>query len=89
MKLDDEFNNSKNYCDLVAKYDELSKNISFERAVVRENTRLPKEFVEEMIKFSSNQRKKKLFESYENSDLVKLIKEVKNLIFFYIIYYLS
>jgi len=45
--------------------------------VIKENTRLPKEFIDKMVNMTSNQIKKKIFESYENSDVVKLLKEVR------------
>lgn len=61
----------------IAKFEELSKNIIKEKQVLKENTRLPQEFIDSMIKMTSNQLKKKIFESYENSDVVKLLKEVK------------
>jgi len=57
----------------------LSKNINLDKQVNRENTRLPQEFINEMILFNSNQNKKRLFESYENSDVVKLLKELKEI----------
>ena len=60
----------------LAKFEELSKNIIKEKQIIKENTRLPQEFIDSMIKMTSNQLKKKIFESYENSDVVKLIKEV-------------
>ncbi len=72
MKLD-ESEHSK-----LAKFEELSKNIIIEKQVVKENTRLPQEFINSMMKMTSNQLKKKFFESYENSDIVKLLKEVIN-----------
>ncbi len=72
MKLKENYENAK-----LAKFEELSKNIIKQKQIVKENTRLPREFVDEMIKMTSNQIKKKIFESYENSDVVKLLKEVK------------
>lgn len=60
----------------LAKFEELSKNIIKEKQVVKENTRLSQEFIDSMVKMTSNQLKKKIFESYENSDVVKLLKEV-------------
>ncbi len=60
----------------LAKFEELSKNIIKEKQIIKENTRLPQEFIDSMIKMTSNQLKKKLFESYENSDVIKLLKEV-------------
>jgi len=72
LKLKENYENAK-----LAKFEELSKNIIKQKQIVKENTRLPREFVDEMIKMTSNQIKKKIFESYENSDVVKLLKEVK------------
>ena len=61
----------------LAKFEELNKNIILEKQVIKENTRLPQEFIDSMINTTSNSIKRKLFESYENSDVVKLLKEVK------------
>jgi len=72
----EEINEDENEKNKIAKFEELSKNINSNKKVIRENTRLPQEFINKMIQFNSNQNKKKLFESYENSDIVKLMKEV-------------
>ena len=78
---------NENINNKIIKFEELSKNINTEKQVIRENTRLPQEFVDNLIQFNSNQNKKKLFESYENSDIVKLMKEVRYII--YTIYNIS
>jgi hypothetical protein len=72
---------NENINNKIIKFEELSKNINTEKQVIRENTRLPQEFVDNLIQFNSNQNKKKLFESYENSDIVKLMKEVRYIIY--------
>lgn len=58
---------------------DLSENIKEERCVVKENTRLPENFVENMISLHNQKMKRRLFENYENSDLVKLMKEIKQI----------
>jgi len=56
--------------------DKFSKNITHDKAVIKENTRLPKNFIETLINKHSNKLRKKIYESYENSDVIKLLKEL-------------
>lgn len=56
--------------------DDLSRNITKDKEVVKENTRLPDNFIENLMEKSTHYLKRKIFESYENSDVVKLLKEV-------------
>jgi hypothetical protein len=58
--------------------DDLSSGIKSDKEVIKENTRLPNNFIETMTHLQNQRMKKKLFESYESSDLVKLLKEIKN-----------
>ena len=44
-----------------------------------ENTRLPINFVDILIKKHSQQVRQKIFEAYESSDVIKLLKELKEL----------
>jgi hypothetical protein len=53
-----------------------SINIINEKAIQPENTRLPEKFLESLIEKHSQKFKRKLYETYENSDVVKLLKEV-------------
>ncbi len=55
-------------------YSEKSKNIDLEKKILRENTRLPEDFIEEIEKRMN--KKPGSYESLENSDLVQLMKEV-------------
>jgi hypothetical protein len=56
--------------------DKFSKNIIHDKVVLKENTRLPKNFIETLINKHSNKLRKKIYESYENSDVIKLLKEL-------------
>jgi protein DGCR14 len=71
-----EMNNQTNTQDNMEKF---SKNISNEKAVSKENTRLPKNFIETLINKHSHKLRKKIYESYENSDVIKLLKELKEI----------
>jgi hypothetical protein len=50
-----------------------------EKHIVKENTRLPYKFVENLVKDHSNKIKKRMDEAYENSDVVKLLRELKEI----------
>ncbi len=52
---------------------------TFEKHIVKENTRLPYKFVENLVKHHSNKIKRRMDEAYENSDVVKLLKELKHI----------
>lgn len=56
-----------------------SKNIITEKGVSKENTRLPINFIETLINKHSNKIRTKIYETYHNSDVIKLLKELKNL----------
>lgn len=58
---------------------ERSINISRDKEVVKENTRLPDNFLENLVSSHSQKMKRKLYETYENSDVVKLLKELKKI----------
>jgi hypothetical protein len=57
-----------------------SANLIVNKQVVKENTRLPQFFVESMMEKHSQKLRKRMFESYEGSDVVRLMKEVRNLV---------
>lgn len=59
--------------------DENSINITSDKEVVCENTRFPENFMENLISLHSDKLRRKLYESYENSDVVKLLKEMKQI----------
>ena len=46
---------------------------------MRENTRLPENFMENIDEKYSHKMKKRIFEAYESSDVVKLLKELKEI----------
>jgi hypothetical protein len=55
---------------------EHSINIFKDKEVLKENTRLPDRFVDQMEEKINIKMKKQLFEQIQNSDVVKLLKEV-------------
>ena len=70
-------NNRRNFKKVVKElpeYFEKSKNINLDKQILRDNTRLPDEFLEEIANRSNN--KDKNHQSIENSDLVQLMKEL-------------
>ena len=50
-----------------------------DKHIVKENTRLPFQFVENLVQEHTNRIRKRIFEAYENSDVVKLLKELKEI----------
>jgi hypothetical protein len=50
-----------------------------DKQVLAENTRLPENFVESMSEKHSSKMRKKIFEAYESSDVVRLLKELKEI----------
>lgn len=60
---------------------DFSQNIKSdqEKQILKENTRLPQNFVENMIDKHSSVVRRKLFEAYESSDVVKLMKELNEI----------
>lgn len=57
--------------------DDDNNNADDEKKIANENTRFPHDFVEKMEEEHNTSVRKKLIEMYENSDLVKLMKEMK------------
>lgn len=49
----------------------------FEKKIMNENTRFPNNFVEKMEQEHNSKVHKRLIEMYENSDIIRLIKEMK------------
>ncbi len=64
----------KNVVKELPEYSEKCKNIDLDKKILRENTRLPEDFVEDIEKRLN--KKTGYYESVENSDLVQLMKEV-------------
>lgn len=56
-----------------------SENISGEKGVSKDNTRLPKNFIETLINKHSYKLRNKIYESYENSDVIRLLKELNQI----------
>ena len=54
-----------------------SENIVIEKEIIKENTRLPENFVEGMMQKSAFNMRKSIFENYENSDHAKILREAK------------
>ena len=54
-----------------------SDNVVTEKAILKENTRLPENFVEHMMQKSAFNMRKAIFEHYENSDHAKILKEAQ------------
>ena len=56
-----------------------SENVLADKAILKENTRLPENFVEVMMQKTAFNMRKTLFENYENSDHAKIIKEANRI----------
>jgi hypothetical protein len=59
--------------------DDNSININSQKEVLKDNTRLPDNFLQNMIDINSQKVRRKIYESYENSDIVKLMKELNQM----------
>jgi hypothetical protein len=59
--------------------DENSKNINSIKEILKDNTRLPDNFVKNMMDINSQKIRRKIYQSYENSDIVKLMKELNQM----------
>jgi hypothetical protein len=63
------------------KIEDFSSNLEDlnEKQVLTENTRLPHNFVESMIEKQTSKMRKKIYEAYESSDVIRLLKELKEI----------